>query len=65
MLGILKRFANSGMLHYKDLFSTDHTSDSCCDFDSNIEMPLGLQEPKLPDLESNMHVEHAATNSRD
>ena len=30
------------------------------DSDCNIEMPLGLQEPKLPDLEANMHVKHAA-----
>jgi len=49
-----------GMLHYKDLFSTEQTSDSCCDSNCNIAMPLRLQEPKLPDLESNMHVEHAA-----
>jgi len=49
-----------GMLHYKDLFSTEQTSDSCCDSNCNIEVPLRLQEPKLPDLESNMHVEHAA-----
>ena len=47
---------------YDKLFrSIDSNEDSCSTADSEdaVHQPIRLQQPKLPDLESHLHVEHA------
>ena len=47
---------------YGKLFrSIDSNEDSCGTADSEdaVHEPIRLQQPKLPDLESHLHVEHA------
>ena len=48
--------------HNGKLFnSIDSNEDSCGTADSEdaVDQPIRLQQPKLPDLESHLHVEHA------
>ena len=50
-----------GISHCK-LFSSDSNEDSCgaADSEDAVDQPIRLQQPNLPDLESHLHVEHAA-----
>ena len=60
--GDLEKLLKLCAVSYDKLFrSIDSNEDSCGTADSEVAVhqPIRLQQPKLPDLESHLHVEHA------
>ena len=60
--GDLEKLLKLCAVSYDKLFrSIDSNEDSCGTADSEdaVHQPIRLQQPKLPDLESHLHVEHA------
>ena len=60
--GDLEKLLKLCTVSYGKLFSSiDSSEDSCgaADSEDAVDQPIRLQQPKLPDLESYLHVEHA------
>ena len=58
MQEILKSLQNCGISDYNDLRKTC-SSDSAADVEDGDSQPIRLQQHNLPDLETDLYVEHA------